>query len=216
MRPAVATGAGKREQNKQANRAAILEAARRCFLREGYDAVTVRDVIRLTGLASGTFYNYFPDKESLFRALVEARMQRLTGELVQVRRNARTPEDFVRGAYLAAFRAITDDPVLYKLMLRNDAVVRSMYEDSVLGISTRALKQDLQDAVRRGLFPPMDVDYLAAAFFGAGYEMGRVLAQQPGHDPEEAATFAARLFLGGIQAFAAAPQGTFKLRLRAG
>ena len=46
--------AGKRERNKIANRAAILDAARDCFLENGYEGVTVRDVIRKTGLAAGT------------------------------------------------------------------------------------------------------------------------------------------------------------------
>ena len=73
----IAVPASKRERNKLANREAILEAARKCFLKQGYDAVTVRDVIRITGLAAGTFYNYFPDKDALFRAVLEARMNEL-------------------------------------------------------------------------------------------------------------------------------------------
>src|SRR5262249_16510569 len=61
---------GKREQNKAQNRAEILDAAREVFTELGYDAATVRDVIRRTRLGSGTFYNYFPDKESVFRELL--------------------------------------------------------------------------------------------------------------------------------------------------
>ena len=49
---------GRREQTKAANRAAILEAALEVFGELGYDAASVRDVIRRTDLASGTFYNY--------------------------------------------------------------------------------------------------------------------------------------------------------------
>ena len=41
---------GKRARNKQANRAAILEAVRQVFLERGYDAVTIRDVIRCNRL----------------------------------------------------------------------------------------------------------------------------------------------------------------------
>ena len=67
---------GKRARNKRANRAAILEAARRCFLEHGYDAVTIRDVIRLSGLAAGTFYNYFPDKVNKSPGLTGARKLR--------------------------------------------------------------------------------------------------------------------------------------------
>jgi len=50
---------GKREKTKAANRQAILAAARRVFAQLGYEAATVRDIIRGTALASGTFYNYF-------------------------------------------------------------------------------------------------------------------------------------------------------------
>ena len=38
--------AGKREQTKKDNRNAILEAAREVFVKLGYGATTVRDIIR--------------------------------------------------------------------------------------------------------------------------------------------------------------------------
>lgn len=212
----MAAAMGKREHNKQANRGAILDAARRCFLDMGYEPATVRDVIRLTGLASGTFYNYFRDKEELFRALIEERIVALTEQLQQVRRQARSLDEFVHGAYLAAFSAIAADPVLYHLMMRNEAVVRSLYKESVMGISVKALKDDIGDAIRRGIMPAVDVDYLAAALFGAGYEMGRVLVEQNAKDPAAAAAFATRLLLGGIQSFASRKVTTLKPRMRAG
>lgn len=207
--------AGKREQNKQANRDAILAAAQRVFLEHGYDAVTIRDVVRQTRLAAGTFYNYFDTKEQLLRALVEAHVQALTQELRRVRGAARSLDEFVQGAYLAAFTAIAHDPVLYNLMLRNEAAVRSLYQDSVMGLSTQALRDDIRDAIRRGIMPPLDADYLAAAFFGAGYEMGRLLAESPKKDPAAAAAFATRLFLGGVHAFANDKVMTLKPRVRA-
>lgn len=209
------TRAGKREQNKQENRDAILAAARRVFLERGYDAVTIRDVIRQTELAAGTFYNYFRTKEDVFRALLEARIGALTAELRQVRGRARSLDAFVHGAYLAAFTVIAADPVLYALMARNEPIVRALYTESVLGVSVRALKDDIRDAIRRGIMPDMNVDLLAAALFGAGYEMGRVLAESPRKDPAAAAAFATRLFLGGIQAFASNRAITLKPRVRA-
>ena len=66
-----AAGVGKRERTKAANREAILVAARRVFSDIGYGAASVRDVVRETDLATGTFYNYFPDQESVLRALVD-------------------------------------------------------------------------------------------------------------------------------------------------
>jgi AcrR family transcriptional regulator len=206
---------GKRDQNKAANRAAILEAARQVFLDLGYDGVTIRDVIRRTELASGTFYNYFKTKEDVLRALVEEHVRDLTAELRRVRGAARSLDEFVHGAYLAAFTRITRDPVLYNLMMRNESAVRSLYADGVMGVSTQALRDDIEDAIRRGIMPPLDANYLAAAFFGAGYEMGRILAASPGKDPAVVAAFATRLFLGGVHAFASDKVTTLKPRVRA-
>ena len=79
------TMVGRRERTKAANRAAILDAARTVFAEQGYDGASVRDIIRRTELASGTFYNYFPDKDTIFVALIEE-----TGEEARRRvRNAR-------------------------------------------------------------------------------------------------------------------------------
>ena len=62
---------GRRERTKAANRAALVDAARAAFGTLGYEAAGVRDIVRRTDLASGTFYNYFPDKDAVFRAVVE-------------------------------------------------------------------------------------------------------------------------------------------------
>lgn len=191
--------AGKRERNKVANRAAILEAARKVFHASGFDAVTIRDVIRETHLAAGTFYNYFPDKESLFRALVEERMAAMTERMSYVRRNAQDLHHFVRDAYNTVFTEICAHPDFYQMMFRNEPIVRAFYNDSIFGYTMRTLKIDLADAIARGLLPDMDIDYLTAILFGAGYELARMLAEKPDPSPSEAADFATRLFLNGIQ-----------------
>src|ERR671927_566632 len=64
-------GAGRREERKAQNRQKLLEAARKVFAEKGLGEATARDIVRETDLASGTFYNYFRDKEDAFRALLE-------------------------------------------------------------------------------------------------------------------------------------------------
>src|SRR5262249_51382120 len=94
---------GKRARTKAQNRAAILDAAREVFAELGSDAAGVRDVIRRTDLASGTFYNYFPDKEAVFRAVLDVSAQEIRRRLRAVRANARSLEAFVGDAYRAWF-----------------------------------------------------------------------------------------------------------------
>ena len=61
------------------------------------------------------------------------------------------------------------------------------------------LREDLETAIARGLFPPVDADYLMAAIVGVAFELAeRMLRRQCG-DPAEAAAFATALFLGGVR-----------------
>ncbi|MEQ1439297.1 TetR/AcrR family transcriptional regulator [Fontimonas sp. SYSU GA230001] len=189
---------GKRERNKTANRSSILEAARRCFLETGYEAMTIRDVIRRSGLAAGTFYNYFPDKESLFRALVETRLQNMQDRIHLARQRATDVESFFYEAYLAVLQEARADPEFFELMFRNEAVVHSFYKDNFFGLIMQSLRADLQDAIVRGLIPELDVDALTAVSFGAGYELARLVVQQPRRDLEKTARFATQIFLRGV------------------
>ena len=71
---------GKREERREARRAAILEAGLQLVLEDGYERASVERIAAKVGIARGTFYLYFEDKEALFRALAE----RLYQPMVQV------------------------------------------------------------------------------------------------------------------------------------
>jgi len=89
---------GKRERTKTANREAILAAAREVFTKLGYGATTVRDIIRATDLASGTFYNYFKSKEEVFQAIQDENALRVRPRLRAERIRARSVEEFISGS----------------------------------------------------------------------------------------------------------------------
>jgi AcrR family transcriptional regulator len=55
----------------------ILNAARRCFVREGFHTTTMADVIAESGLSVGAVYRYFPGKEDLIRAAVQGSIERV-------------------------------------------------------------------------------------------------------------------------------------------
>jgi len=70
----VATAARRRGRkgDPEGRRQAILEAALDQFLAEGFSATTLDGIARQAGVAKGTIYLYFADKEALFRALVQS------------------------------------------------------------------------------------------------------------------------------------------------
>lgn len=61
----------KTRQKKDSKRTSMMQAAVRVFAEKGYHAATVRDVVAEADVAIGTFYFYFPDKETLFVYLYE-------------------------------------------------------------------------------------------------------------------------------------------------
>jgi AcrR family transcriptional regulator len=190
---------GKRERTKASNRAAILDAARDVFAELGYDAATVRDVIRRTDLASGTFYNYFPDKESVLRALLEDSAREWRRGVCEARAQARSLEDFVGGGFRAFFSFIADDPTLFAVLRRNAPIIRALIEEPALGAGLDELLTDLQAAMARGRMPAVDAEYMTAAMAGVAFEVGiRMVAREP-VDVEGATAFATALFLGGIE-----------------
>jgi AcrR family transcriptional regulator len=189
---------GKRERNKAQNRAAILEAAREVFAELGYDAAGVRDVIRRTDLASGTFYNYFPDKEAVFRAVIDDSAQEVRIRLRAVRANARTLKQFVGDAYRAWFEFLVSDRMMFQLLQRNAGPIRALFGDPILGAGVDELLQDLRAAIDRGDIPSLDADYMAGAMAGVALELGIRMAERTPPDVDGAVRFATDLFLGGI------------------
>jgi AcrR family transcriptional regulator len=190
--------AGKREATKAANRAAILEAAREVFGAVGYGAASVRDIIRGTDLAAGTFYNYFPDKESIFRALIDDVGAEARRRVQVARRSATTARGFVEDGYRAYFEFIVEDPANHAFLARNAGTIRAMFEDGPVPLGTRELADDLRRAIEAGQLPPMDLEYAANVMMAVGIELGLRLMERDPPDVEGATRFATDLFLGGL------------------
>ena len=66
------------EEQRQAKRGEILEAARRCFARYGYEGATVARLEEETAVSRGAIFNYFPNKQALFVELAIDSSERLT------------------------------------------------------------------------------------------------------------------------------------------
>jgi AcrR family transcriptional regulator len=83
QRPPVAERPAAREQRSTARREAILRAALEEFSAHGFEAARLEDVARRAGIAKGTIYLYFSDKEALFQELVRSEMLPVVGTLEQ-------------------------------------------------------------------------------------------------------------------------------------
>ena len=60
-----------REERSERCRRVVLDAALTLFARHGYGATSVRQIAEEAGVSVGAVYHHFPDKEAMFRALID-------------------------------------------------------------------------------------------------------------------------------------------------
>lgn len=188
---------GKRELTKQANRQAIMDAGAKVFAELGFGAATVRDVIRETDLAAGTFYNYFPDKDAVLAALLDEAAEEARLRIRAARAAATSMEGFVRAGFRAYYEFLLEDPQTFELLRRNAGTIRTIFDTPALGASTEELVADLRAGIAAGALPDHDVDFMAAAMVGAGFEVGVRLLERG--DLDAAVDFVTAVFVGALR-----------------
>lgn len=81
-----------------ARRQQVLDAALRCFARQGFHATSVRDVVRESGLSAGAVYSYFPSKDELVAGAVAPMLEAMARALDDVVHDpAPAPAEVVAG-----------------------------------------------------------------------------------------------------------------------
>lgn len=190
---------GKREQTKIQNRLLILEAARRVFAELGFGATTVRDIIRATPLASGTFYNYFKSKEEVFQAIRDETALVIRPKLREERVKAKTIEEFITGTFRTFFEFVVSDEANFHAIRRNTDTIRVRMDTPEVIAGFEELREDLESAIAKGVFPPVDADYLMAAIVGVAFEVADRMILREVPDAAGAAIFATALFMGGVR-----------------
>ena len=59
------------EQRSERSRTQILSAALELFSHQGYRGTSIRDIAEAAGVSTGNVYHQFPDKEAIFRELLD-------------------------------------------------------------------------------------------------------------------------------------------------
>jgi AcrR family transcriptional regulator len=188
----------KRATTKALNRQAILDAARAVFGANGYGATHVRDIIGRTGLASGTFYNYFRSKEEIYEAILDQNALRLRPRLRAERIRAKSIEDFVAGGFATFFDYVANDEMMFRVVHEQSKRPNMRMDTPEILAGFDELRQDIETAIAAGILPNVDAGYLMAAIAGIAFEVGNRMVERTPPDPKGAAAFATTMVLGGL------------------
>jgi len=190
--------ASKREQTKLANRLAILDAAREVFGEIGFEAATVRDIVRRSGLSVGAFYNYYRSKEEVFEALADDGARRFRPILEAQSAKARDFESYLRAAVGAYFDFVAGEHAAW-LAKSKDAGMLSQARGTpeILAVFDE-VRRVFADVMARDLSGGVDIEFLAASCIAVAREIGDRMVERTPLDTGAATDFVVNLIMGGV------------------
>lgn len=86
------------DATKAARRAQIIEAAIDCFLERGYTNTSMSDIIKASGLSSGSIYSHFSGKEDILISAINERLNNVK-ELYAALPEGAGPQDILETIY---------------------------------------------------------------------------------------------------------------------
>lgn len=165
--------AERRERQKAELRDTILAAARRIFLEEGPEALTMRRIADAIEYSPGTIYLYFESREEIALHLVREGFEKLVAAIAPAAAGRANPIDRIRAIGNAYTEFGLADPETYKLIFMEDAkyvyaaLLPATGGDN-LEPGDRAfnfLASAVAEAVDGGLFRPLDPERGAEALW---------------------------------------------------
>jgi TetR/AcrR family fatty acid metabolism transcriptional regulator len=160
---------------KDDKRARILQAAVKVFARKGYFAARVKEIAKKAGVADGTIYLYFRNKEDLLVCLFEEVMAaHLEAAQKQMKAAPGPAARLLRMAehHLRALGENRDLAVVFQVELRQSTKFMERFTASWLQDYFQLLYGVIEEGQRAGVFrPEVPKKLVAKALFGALDEM---------------------------------------------
>ncbi len=171
--------------------AALLEAARLLFARQGFAATSLDDILAATKLTRGALYHHFNGKTELFRAVFEEQEKILTAAVARAAAEKRSAWQAFR-AGCDGFLEACLDPATQRIILIDAPAVLGW--DVMREIESRyalaLLRAGLERTMAEGKLARRPVEPLAMILLGALSEAAMAIARAP--DPKSAAGDARR------------------------
>jgi AcrR family transcriptional regulator len=159
-----------RDLQADATRAAIVEAARRLFVENGYADTGTQAIVVAAGVGTrGALYHHFADKEALYLAVFQAIQADMAAYvLVQIEAEAPEPLARLRAAGRAFLRCVQELPEA-RTLLRDGprALGWQAFREAEITFGAAPLQALLDQAVRGGSIQPVPTGPMARVLVAA-------------------------------------------------
>lgn len=161
-----------REIKKKELRKAIFETAIKLFLKKGFEKVKVEDITSQLNIAKGTFFNYFPNKESLLLNFMRRHLEEVREVLLNNLLQYRTAEKQLHYLFSMLSKMVVENEPLVKWCLLESLRLRVYKKEKkavsrkILEILTEIIREgQIQGELRKGMNPEKIAKIFESIFF---------------------------------------------------
>ncbi len=187
---------GKREFHKQQVRERILQESLILFTDNGFEKTTVSDIVENCDIARGTFYNYFPDMNTLFDALINELNQKIVESIQHTRKTTSNLYDYLYGTFKSYFDLISSNQMIQFHIVNQAHIRKSSYQSDLIKVIVKNLNRDLKSDLNIKAFNQKH-EFLLLSYMLVGSPPELFLATHTTDinlSSEQLATFLAKLF----------------------
>jgi AcrR family transcriptional regulator len=156
------------EDSEKGNKAIlIIEAAQKRFGLYGVEKTSMQEIANDIKLSKASIYYYFPDKESLYRAVVEKEQVEFISKISERILRIREPDQLLReyvNARLSYFRTLLN---LSRLRLEAYSDLKPVFRETMKVFKEKEkeiVKNIFEKGIRMGIFSIEDTDHTATLF----------------------------------------------------
>lgn len=163
------------DKDRLDRREALLRSATKLFSSKGYHLTSVQEISAAAGVATGTFYLYFPSKDAVFHAMIQKLYEQVVESVLEARAGcADEPVAKLMHSLEAALKVFASEPELARVILLQAGGARPSFTEELSAIHRTLsilIESDLEEGIELGHIPPQHVVVSARAFVGAAYEL---------------------------------------------
>jgi AcrR family transcriptional regulator len=185
-------------------RQSIQQAVIRLMCREGLKSVTMDNVAQEAGIAKGTVYLHYRDKQELLDAVKESSLAPMVEKVDEVLHGGGTPERRLQAFSLRYLSYFDERRDLFRILMYEREVTRvqgSRYQGDRYRHLVQGAAKLIREGIRKGHFRDVDSDKVAAMFVESNIAtMHQRLLETKPLPVEDDAVLISDLFLRGLAA----------------
>lgn len=146
----------------------IFSAAIKCFSEKGYNKTTMEEIALKAGVAKGTLYYNFENKEEIFKYIIEEGMKKIKIKIEETFGKIEDPMEKLRTISRVHLKLVHDNRSLFKVVmgqLWGQEVSQVQFKETI-GDYIRYIETFIKEAMNEGCIQKGETLFMAYTFFG--------------------------------------------------